>query len=88
MRKFKFPVLLILLPFIAYSFFMGCSDSTSSNKVDEYEVLVEYLEGPGGDYINTAAPAIKTASDVQIALTSGTQYLIDIRSAVLCLPTL
>lgn len=81
MRNSKFPILLFLIPFIAFSFFMGCSESTSSKNVDEYAVLVEHLEGAGGDYINTLAPAIKTAADVQTYLTSGTQYLIDIRSA-------
>lgn len=78
MRNFKFPIVLLFLSFV---FFMGCSeDSTSSNKVDEHTVLVEYLEGAAGDYINTSAPAIKTASAVRTDMTGGNQYLIDIRS--------
>ncbi|MCB0281494.1 MAG: hypothetical protein H6627_07480 [Calditrichae bacterium] len=81
MRSYKFLILLFLIPALT-GMFMGCSDdSTSSNKVDEYAELVKYLEGEGGDFINTYAPAIKSADAVKTAMTTGTQYIIDIRSA-------
>ena len=79
MRRFSYLLVLLIIPTFI---FWGCSeDSTSSNKVDEYDVLLSYLEGDGGDFINTYAPAIKSAEAVKTAMTSGTQYLIDIRSA-------
>ena len=80
MRNFKFPTILMLIAFASFTVFMSCSESTSS-KDSEYELLVEYLEGEGGDYVNTLAPAIKTAEYVRTNMTSGTQYLIDIRAA-------
>jgi rhodanese-related sulfurtransferase len=73
MRNYRIWVLLFLLPSLFY--FSGCSDS---DNVDEYQVLLDYLEQD--DFINTAAPAIKAASDVKIDMTSGSQYVIDIRS--------
>jgi len=74
MRKYKLMVLLFLVPAMFY--FTGCS---TEDNVDEYEVLLEYLEED--DFINTAAPAIKSAEAVKTDLTSGTQYLIDVRSS-------
>ncbi len=79
MRRFSYLLVLLIIPTFI---FWGCSeDSTSSDKVDEFAVLVEYIESDGGDYVNTAAPAIKSAVDVKTDLTSGKQYLIDVRSA-------
>ena len=81
MRNIKFLILLFLIPALTFTF-IGCSDdSTSPTKVDEYAVLLEYLEGDGGDFINTYAPTIKTAEAVKTDMTSGTQYIIDIRDA-------
>jgi len=77
MRNYKFLVLFFLIPALM---FWGCSDSTSSNKdVNEYEVLVEYLEGDGGDFINTTYTAIVGADHVKQNLGTAGQYLIDIR---------
>ena len=51
---------------------------TTPTTVNESEVLVKYLE-TNGDYINTTGTSIVTASTVYTNLTSGTQYVIDIR---------
>lgn len=80
MRNYKVVLLLFLISVFSLSFVAGCSDvSTSSKSVDEYATLLDYVEQT--DFINTYAPAIKAASAVQTDLTSGTQYIIDIRSA-------
>jgi len=82
MRNYKFLVLFFLIPALSFTFFMGCSDdSTSSDPVDEYAVLVEYLEGDAGDFINTTYTALKTAEHVKTNMGTSGQYLIDIRSA-------
>lgn len=45
--------------------FIACSSSTESEEeVIEFDVLVKYLEGSNGDYINTDAPAILAAEAV------------------------
>lgn len=51
-------------------------DSTPA--INEAEVLVKYLEA-NGDYINTTTTSIVPATTVYTNLTSGTQYIIDIR---------
>ena len=74
-------LLLFLLPVLSFTLIWGCSDdSTSSNKVDEYAVLVEYLEDDAGDFINTTYTAIKSAEAVKTNMGTAGQYLIDIRS--------
>ncbi|KAA3611977.1 MAG: rhodanese-like domain-containing protein [Calditrichaeota bacterium] len=79
MRKNTF--LFILIPIFSFSLFWGCSESsTDSDPVDEYAVLLEYLEGDAGDFINTTYTALKSAADVKTDLGTD-QYLIDIRSA-------
>lgn len=47
---------------------------------NETETLVQYLES-NGDYINTSAPSIVSAATVYTNLSSGSQYIIDIRSS-------
>lgn len=60
--------------------FMSCDDD-KDKKIDEAEVLLQYLENQGGDYINTAScPSMITAADVLTTM-GGSQYIIDIRSA-------
>ena len=61
----------------SFTFFVGCSEDEN---VNEYEVLLEYLED--ANYMNTAeSPSIKSASFVQTNINTGvSQYLIDIRS--------
>jgi rhodanese-related sulfurtransferase len=45
--------------------FIACSSSTESEEeVIEFDVLVNYLEGSNGDYINTDAPALLAADAV------------------------
>ncbi len=60
----------------------GCKKDDSNpltpETVNEAEVLVKYLEA-NGDYINTTGTSIVSASSVYTNLTSGTQYIIDIR---------
>lgn len=46
----------------------------------EFELLVNYLEGDGGDYVNTAAPKIISAADV-MAEGLDAWTIIDIRTA-------
>jgi rhodanese-related sulfurtransferase len=62
----------------------ACSeeDTPVTPPVDESALLVQYLEGPNGDYLNTAAPAIVTAKDVYDNFNGAKDwYLIDVRSA-------
>lgn len=77
----KLYYLLLLMPFL---FFVACEDDpvTPPETVNESEVLVKYLEA-NGDFINTLAPAMITAADVNtLRLTNPTKLLvIDIRSA-------
>ncbi len=66
--------------------FIACSSSTESEEeVIEFDVLVNYLEGSNGDYINTDAPAILAAGDVYNAADSGVvssiKKVIDLRGA-------
>ena len=65
-------------------FYVGCSDDETTDPpvvVDESAVLVEYLEGTDGGFINTGAPAMIKASDVMTNITTGAdQVVIDIRS--------
>ncbi len=53
-----------------------------SEPLDEATMLVEYLESvEGGNYANTGLPSLKTASHVKTLLTTGDNYIIDIRTA-------
>lgn len=63
-------------------FTISCGDSTTEPSVNEAQVLVDYLEA-NGDFINTAAPAMIKASDVNTMMltTPDKIYIIDIRSA-------
>jgi len=81
LRKLYYLMLIIPLMF----FYTGCSDDDTvvpPVAVDEAKVLVEYLEGTDGGFINTAAPAMIKSSDVMTNITTGAdQFVIDIRSA-------
>ncbi|MBW7887893.1 MAG: rhodanese-like domain-containing protein [Bacteroidetes bacterium] len=74
----------IVLFFSAVILFSACKKSEDNPitpvAVDESAVLLKYLE-ENGDYINTSAPSIVSASAVYTNLQTGTQYIIDIRSA-------
>lgn len=64
---------------------VGCSDDDDpvTPQKSESEILLNYLETTGGDYLNTAAPALISATDVQnYVLTSPAKiHIIDIRSS-------
>ncbi len=62
-------------------FAVSCSDDT--DPVNEAQVLAEYLESPdgGGDYANTAMPAIVSAEGVKTLMATGGVYIVDVRSA-------
>jgi len=77
----------LLYLFIAASIMfinVGCSEDETTTQppvaVNESEVLVQYLEA-NGDFINTAAPAMITATDVNTAILAGDNIaVLDIRS--------
>ncbi|MFA6542470.1 MAG: rhodanese-like domain-containing protein [Bacteroidota bacterium] len=76
---------LLYLTLIGLVLLFGCKKDddnpvTQTPAIDETATLVQYLEG-NGDYINTSAPSIVSASTVYTNLSAGTQYIIDIRSA-------
>ncbi|MFH1052321.1 MAG: rhodanese-like domain-containing protein [bacterium] len=82
LKRFRYFYALII---IAGLFITACSEDetpVNNNTIDESKVLLEYLEA-NGDYINTVAPAIIKATDVNtLLLTAPTSiYIIDIRSA-------
>lgn len=86
MKKLQY--LLILLLISALISFVGCSDSSTDpdpDPIDEYSVLLSYLENGGGNYINTTAggQSIRGAAVVKTNFdaTGALQYIIDIRSA-------
>ena len=66
--------------FLAF-FAVSCDDS--EDPINEAQVLAEYLESPdgGGDYANTAMPAIVKADGVKTLMATGGVYIMDIRSA-------
>jgi len=66
-----------------FFFYTGCSDDTTETPpaINEAEVLVEYLEGTDGGFINNYAPAMIKSSDVMTNITANVdQYVIDIRA--------
>lgn len=83
MKMRKLFYLLIILPILfAYT---GCSkdeNPTEPPKINEAQVLVEYLEA-NGNYLNTSNPAIITAEDVRSLQLSNPSklYIIDVRAA-------
>lgn len=74
-------IYLLILPLIFLSANCSSDDGSSSEEVNESLVLAQYLEA-NGDFINTSAPALKSAEAVYTDLVSNAnQYIIDIRSA-------
>jgi rhodanese-related sulfurtransferase len=76
MHKFLSLSLIVLLLFL-----FGCKSSTETKEepINEFNLLIEHLEGAGGDYLNTLAPNIIDAPTLQGDLDS--YEVIDIRSA-------
>ncbi|MFO7671144.1 MAG: rhodanese-like domain-containing protein [Bacteroidales bacterium] len=61
-------------------FAVSCDNS--EDPVNEAQVLAEYLESAdGGNYANTAMPAIVAADGVKTLMATGAVYIMDIRSA-------
>ncbi len=76
-RYFSLLVIVLLLAGL-----FGCSkDSTSPEPepVNEFNVLITYLEGTGGDYLGTTAPKVVAASSVAPNLND--YKILDVRSA-------
>lgn len=79
LRKLYYLLLIVPMLFV----YTGCKDEDNpvDPTVNESEVLVKYLEA-NGDFINTAAPAMISATDVNTNILSGSdQVVIDIRGA-------
>lgn len=61
--------------------FVVVSCEKEEDPVNEAQLLAEYIESAdGGNYANTAMPAIKGAADVKTMNTAGTNYIVDIRA--------
>ena len=84
MRAMK-KYLSLLLIFILLIYVNGCKEkSTEPEKINETQVLLEYLEGTDGGYINSAScPAIINASEVYTYLQNNPSkiYIIDVRDS-------
>lgn len=79
-KKINYINLIALLAMLVM--FASCSEETTTpSDVDESKVLLEYLEGAGGDYINATMNNLVTAEAVRIDITANpSQFLvIDIR---------
>jgi len=78
-------ILSLLLVISLFAFLNGCKEkSTEPEKIDETQVLLEYLEGTDGGYINsTSCPAIISASEVYTYLQNNPNkiYIIDVRDS-------
>jgi rhodanese-related sulfurtransferase len=79
--KFFFPVLILLFIVI----FASCEKEEAEVKINESEVLVQYLESAQSplkkDFVNTDMPTIIGASEVKTLMATNRVYIIDIRSA-------
>ena len=72
---------MLLAVLVLLSLFSCSKDSTEPEEkpINEFNVLIQYLEGSGGDYINTTAPKVIAASAVAPNLND--YKVIDIRGA-------
>lgn len=80
-RKLNYITVLLMLALALFA--ISCSDDPVEPSIDEAQVLLEYLEG-NGDFINTLAPTMVGATDVNndaINPSGSKFYIIDIRSA-------
>jgi len=78
--------LLMLSVLFAFIFVTSCKKDDAEPKINEAEVLVEYLESANSplmkDYVSTDMPSIMPASEVKTLMATNKVYIIDIRSAV------
>jgi rhodanese-related sulfurtransferase len=67
---------------LALVFIVSCSDDDSNdpNTNNEAETLLQYIESTS-DYVNTYAPAMITAEEVNTLNATGAVYIIDVRAA-------
>lgn len=71
----------ILSIFLLLLFVVSCSDDkTTEPTINEAELAIKYLEA-NGDYVNTALPALITASELKTLNEVGKVYIIDLRAA-------
>ena len=79
-KVFKYSVWLVVI-LVAVNF-VSCKKSSTEPEpepVNEFNVLIQYLEGSDGGYINTDAPNIVSADDIRAVLDD--YKIVDIRSA-------
>ncbi len=72
----KYLSMFLVMLFLA---FMGCSSTTEEEKVDEFDVLVKYLENGDADYegwVNTMSGWIVNLGDIN----TGDYYVMDFRN--------
>lgn len=79
--------LLLLIVMVFSLFMMGCKEDTVApppEPINEFQVLTDYLEGTGGNYLNTAAPVIIEATavytDLDTTSASLNQMVLDLRT--------
>lgn len=71
----------ILSIFFALLFIVSCSeDKTTEPTINEAELAITYLEA-NGDYVNTALPALTTATELKTLVETNKAYVIDLRAA-------
>ncbi len=77
--------LLMLSVLFAFILVTSCKKDDAEPKINEAQVLVEYLESANSplmkDYVSTDMPSIMAASEVKTLNTTNQVYIIDIRSA-------
>jgi rhodanese-related sulfurtransferase len=83
MKKLNYLMILTLV--LGSLMFSSCEKDKDEPKINESEVLVNYLESTaspsGKDFVNTDMPTIIPATDVHALNLTGQIYIIDIRSA-------
>ena len=74
----------VLVAVLLLTGLFGCSDDETTGPepepINEFNVLIEYLEGTGGDFINTTSPKIVSSS--AIAPDIASYQIIDVRQQV------
>jgi rhodanese-related sulfurtransferase len=82
-QKFRISMLQVFVPLLL--FIVGCTPAPTRDvppaSAEETAVLLEYLEGPGGNLINSGdLPSLLTPEDVLEGLTASNQLIIDLRT--------